>query len=537
MEPRYHASVTRRQNWIDALTTGAAAGLVAEALVLRMNPEITQQTRGVVLGMPLWASWGMLMVGVPLVIGLTVVQSIRRRDNRWLAPELTAAVFVVGSIMSAVNAKFHVHLLLGSANRVLVQDAVAWALAAVLALAGGWLTRRAGGGQRLRAAFTVFVLALPILRVVGVPTPPRQFLEVAARPLGTPTRPLVVVGLEGLDSEFLLTDAIGANLQTMARLREEGSRVRIEPHRPYLRWALWTSVATGTYPGQHGVKAHWGWDLPLVFPSTLRLLPWTPEGSRMILPWGLARRVPPPPSTVAPLWARLQASGVATAVFGWPGSWGDDPSLRPTSDLDRGVVLEPSMYASLEEALAPFADRRSEIWQAIERDQSRVDSACDAIAAGVDDVWIHLETLSLVRRYHEPLRRRHTRERRLMELVMELVDEQLGALLETTGPDAVVAVVSPYGLAPPGSLERLKRLFGGGGDWNMSAESCPDGLLVVLGEGVDVVVRGPKASPPDVAPTLCYLLGLPVAQYMEGSVLVDIIDPAFVAGHPLRVVD
>ncbi len=529
--------MTKRQIWIDALTAGAAAGLVAEVLVLRMNPEVTQETRGVIIGMPLWATWGMLMVGVPLLLGLAVMRSIRRREGRWLAPELTAAVFVVGSIMSAVNARYHVHLLLGSANRVLVQDAVAWALAAVLALAGGWLTRRAGGGGKLRAAFTVFVLVLPVLRVVVVPTPLRQYLEVPARPLGTPTRPLVVIGLEGLDSEFLLTDAIGANLSTMARLREEGSRVRIEPHRPYLRWALWTSLATGTYPGLHGVKAHWGWDLPMIFPSTLRLLPWSPEGSRMILPWGLARRVPPPPSTVAPLWARLRASDVQTAVFGWPGSWGDDPSLRPAPDSDRGVVVEPSMNASLEEALAPFAEGRSEIWDAVVRDQSRVDAAREAIAAGADNVWIHLETLSLVRRYHEPLRRRHTRERRLMELVMELVDQQLGELLETTGPDALVAVVSPYGLAPPGSFERLKRLFGGGGDWNMSAESCPDGLLVLLGEGVDVGVRGPKASPPDVAPTLCYLLGLPVSQYMEGSVLVDIIEPAFLAGHPLRVVD
>ncbi len=527
----------RRQIWIDALSAGAAAGLVAEALVLRMNPEVTQETRGVILGLPLWASWGMLMIGVPLLLGSVMMHSFRRRDDRWLAPEFTAAVFVAGSILCVVNARFHVHLLLGSANRVLVQDAVAWASAAVLALAGGWAVRRAGGSAKLRAAFTVFVLVLPVMRVVGVPTPPRQYLEVAARPLGTPVRPLVVIGLEGLDSEFLLTDAVGTNLPVMARLREEGSRVRIEPHRPYLRWALWTSLATGTYPGQHGVKAHWGWDLPLIFPSTLRLLPWTPEGSRMILPWGLARRVPPPPSTVAPLWARLQASDVATAVFGWPGSWGDDPSLRPAPEFAGGMILETSMNASLEEALAPFAEHRAEIWEAVARDQSRVDSAREAIVAGVGDVWIHLETLAVVRRHHEPLRRRHTRERRLVEVVMELVDQQLGGLLETAGPGAVVAVMSPYGLAPPGSFERLKRLFGGGGDWNMSAESCPDGLLVVLGENVDVAARGPKASPPDVAPTLCYLLGLPVAQYMEGSVLVDIITPAYLAGHPLRVVD
>ncbi len=529
--------VTHRQVWIDAMTTGAAAGLVAEALVLRMNPEVTQEMRGVIVGMPLWASWGMLMIGVPLLIILAVVQRLRRRDDQWLTPELTAAVFVIGSILSAVNASFHVHLLQGSAHRVLVQDAVAWAVSAVLALTGGWLVRRRGRGVKLRIGLTVFVLMLPVLRVVGVPTPPRQYLEVAANPLGNPTRPLLVIGLEGLDSKFLLTDAIGSNLPTLARLREDGSRVRIEPHRPYLRWALWTSVATGTYPGQHGVKAHWGWDLPLVFPKTLRLLPWTPEGSRVILPWGLAERVPPPPTTVAPLWARLEASDVSTAIFGWPGSWGGDPSLRPTPVFDRAFLLESSMNASLESALAPFPERRSQIWEAIVRDQARVDEARDLIAAGGDDVWVHLETLALVRRFHEPLRRRHARERRLMELVMELLDDQLGVLLDATRSDAVVAVVSPYGFAPPGSFERMKRLFGGGGKWQTSAESCPDGLLVVLGDGVNAAMRGPRATPPDVAPTLCYLLGLPVAQYMEGSVLVDIIEPTFLAEHPLRVVD
>lgn len=529
--------VTRRQIWIDAMTTGAATGLVAEGLVLRMNPEVTQEIRGVLIGLPLWASWGMLMVGVPLLIILAVVRRISRRDDRWLAPELTAAIFVIGSVLSAVNAKFHIHLLQGSAHRVLVQDAVAWALAAVLAVTAGWLARRYGGGQKVRIGISAFLLMLPILRVVGVPTPPRSYLEVAAKPLGTPSRPLLVIGLEGMDAKFLLTDAIGSNLPMLARLREDGSRVRIKPHRPYLRWALWTSVATGTYPGQHGVKAHWGWELPLIFPKTLRLLPWTPEGSRVILPWGLAERVPPPPTTVAPLWARLEASGVPSDVLGWPGSWGGDPSLRATPVFDRGIVLEPSMSASLEAALEPFPARRSQIWEAIVRDQGRVDGAREAIAAGAEDVWIHLETLAIVRHWHEPLRRRHTDERRLLELVMELLDQQLGTLFDVASPEAVVAVVSPYGFAPPGSFERLKRMFGGGGDWHTSAESCPDGLLVVLGGGVNAAMRGPRATPPDVAPTLCYLLGMPVAQYMEGSVLVDIIEPSFLTEHPLRVVD
>jgi hypothetical protein len=41
----------------------------------------------------------------------------------------------------------------------------------------------------------------------------------------------------------------------------------------------------------------------------------------------------------------------------------------------------------------------------------------------------------------------------------------------------------------------------------------------------------------DVAPTLCYLLGLPVAQYMEGDIIVDAIEAEYLASHLLRVVD
>ncbi len=521
----------------DALGAGAAAGLVAEALVLRMNPEVVQTVRGVLVGMPLWASWGMVMAGVPLLIGLVVLERLRPRSDRWAAPELFALVFAAAAILSTVNAKLHTMLLARTAHRILLQDAVAWSVAILLALIGGAVVRRLDGGRWARIIFSVLMLFIPMTRMTWAPTPLGQYLEVATRPLGEPARGLLVIGLEGLDAKVLLADSASSSYRSFEQLREEGARATLVPHRPYLRWALWTSAATGTYPGRHGVKEHRAWDLPMVFPETLRLLPWTPEGSRMILPWGLAEQMPPPPTSVPPLWARVRASGVATSVFGWPGSWGDDPALDPATELEAGTVLEASMGASLEAALEGFPERRSEIWAAIVRDQARVDAARAALAAGTGDVWIHLETLALARRYHEPLRLRHTQERRFLELVLELVDDQLGSLLGATDRTTLVAVVSPYGLAPPGPFERIKRLFGGGEEWHTSAESCPEGLFILLGEGVEPGRQVTEAHPPDVAPTLCYLLSLPVAQYMEGSVLVDAVDPDFLATHPLRVVD
>ena len=523
--------------WIDGLSAGAIAGLAAELLVLRVNPEVTQTLRGVFIGMPLWASWGMLMVGVPLIAAIALIQHLRRRPDLWLAPELSASIFLVAAVLSAVNARLHVRLVPGSAHRVIIQDAVAWIVACLLALGCGALVRRYAYERRYRVAFAIVMVMLPVVRMASMPTPTRQYLEVEAIPLGIPQRPLLVVGLEGFDSEVLLVDAASSSYPTLARLRDRGARVAVVPHRPHLNWALWTSTATGTYPGRHGVKSNRGWNLPLVFSDTLRLLPWTPEGSRMILPWGLSEQVSPPPATVAPLWARLRASGASTAVFGWPGSWDEDAARSMHPDIETGALLEATMSSSLEAALEPFPERRAQIWAAIIRDQARVDGARTALARGTANVWIHLEALSLARRFHEPLKSRHARERRLLELVMELVDEQLGTLLSETREDALIAVVSPYGLAPPGSFERIKRLLGGGDDWHTSAESNPDGILVLLGNAIDPGRRAAVANPPDVAPTLCYLLDLPVAQYMEGGVLVDAVAPAYLAEHPLRVVD
>ena len=62
-------------------------------------------------------------------------------------------------------------------------------------------------------------------------------------------------------------------------------------------------------------------------------------------------------------------------------------------------------------------------------------------------------------------------------------------------------------------------------------------MLILRGGGPLVPGSLPPSTLPDVVPTLCYLLDLPVAQYMEGRVIVDAVEPAYLAANPLRVVD
>jgi hypothetical protein len=531
---------TSIEPWVHALVAGAVTGLLAEVLVMRLNPEVTQSMGDVLVAVPLWATWGLVGGGLPLLALLALARRLRRGSGGWPAPELTAFVYLIAAVMSWVNADLHGGLLPEAGHRILRQDVVAWLLAGTLALVGGAVVRRAGSRTLYRVVFAILTLALPVLRLVWQPTPQRMPVEVVARPLGVPQRPLLVVGIEGLDSKVLLTHAGGGRYAAFDRIQSLGSWGPLHPQRPYLRRALWTSAATGTYPGRHGVKSHWGWRLGWFGDEPLRLLPWTPQGSRLILPWGVAKRVVPPPAAVPPLWERLRASGVPTTAVGWPGIWGPSVTMHEprTEEMAGGDADSSStILVPLSRSLAAFPDERELVWRSIERDRAVLRTALDAISSGSRNLWLQLEALSVTRRRLEPVLARHTREREVLDLTIALLDEQLAQLLDAVASDTLIALVSPYGLAPPNPWERLRRTIGIGSDWRTSAEDCPDGAVLLIGDGVPQGQRFAGAQMADLAPTLCYLLELPVAQYMEGRVVVEALDEEFLANHPLRVVD
>ena len=58
----------------------------------------------------------------------------------------------------------------------------------------------------------------------------------------------------------------------------------------------------------------------------------------------------------------------------------------------------------------------------------------------------------------------------------------------------------------------------------------------MAGAGVRPGASPANASVLDVAPTLLYLMGLPVARDMEGRILTEILDPAFARENPLTFI-
>ena len=105
----------------------------------------------------------------------------------------------------------------------------------------------------------------------------------------------------------------------------------------------------------------------------------------------------------------------------------------------------------------------------------------------------------------------------------EYADEMLGALIDEFG-DGTVIVCSDHGFEGP----KPGQLPGGINDHG------PIGILVMSGDAFRDGVRIPERSVRDVTPTILALCGLPVGDDMDGVVIEDAFEPAFLRSHPIR---
>jgi hypothetical protein len=478
-------------------------------------------------------SWGMVIVGVPLAVGRAVAARIAQRRRAAPAVWPLVSVVIIAAALSWVNADLHPEFLSDGGRRQLYQDAVWWVGMAVL-IVGLNRVRRRWPTRIVTAALLIVVPLVPLVRILGAPTILGRALEVRVGPLGSPANPLLVIGVESLDSALLLS--VGADRVNPAfeAVMGDGAWGPLDPFRPNLEGAHWTTLATGTLPRRHGVKRQEGWAYPLIIEGTFRTLPWTPQGSRLFLPWDRGIPVDPPASTIPPLWYRVEESGGTSAALNWPGQW---PEGQVVLEEPPGPSMPAEWRQLLEQALGEVETDGDAIRREAERDARFVAEAARLLRAGTTDVWLRLRLLKTSRRLLEPAGPADRRRRGALADLVHLVDRQVASLLEAAPDDTLVVIVSTTGMAPPDGWEAVLRFLGLGQDWRASATDCPDGILIVRGPGVAEGGSFAGARLEDLVPTLCYLMQLPVSQYMEGRVILDAVDPAMLSRYPLRVVD
>jgi hypothetical protein len=115
---------------------------------------------------------------------------------------------------------------------------------------------------------------------------------------------------------------------------------------------------------------------------------------------------------------------------------------------------------------------------------------------------------------------------RVLDDYYAYVDMLVGEAIASLREGDLLMVVSGFGMEPLTVGKRVLERVAGDPKFSGTHERGPDGFLLAYGTPV-VAARQSRGAVVDVAPTLLYFLGLPVARDMDGFARTDLFTQAF----------
>lgn len=411
-------------------------------------------------------------------------------------------------------------------------------------------------------------------------TPLEQLVR-SARPTGVK---VLIVGIDGLSWNVLDPLLAAGELPHFRRLIDDGAHGPLRSLKPMRSPSLWTTVATGKLPKDHGIVdfVHKWWE--------------DGKKHRVLMTSGDRK--------VLALWNILGPFGMSVGFDGWWTTWPAEPvrgwmlSDRMTrtrwtewseGNADtaqaypqelaqelRPLVVDP-MHPPIEElqALAQFTPAEMDEMLAAKVPiyahglsvlkfgyctQRSYEHFADAmLRRGQPD----LTGVFLIANdpashtfwhYYQPDKFHgvdRTTAHRLGTVIPNMSrhnDAELGRLLEMIDPRTVVMIISDHGFRASGTVPHLQSASDFKQWFSNELLKSKTNETVAIGQsghhsidGVFIAAGGPlkrgvtvKASLLDIAPTALALMGLPVPEDMPGKVLVDLIRSEFLNQHPVR---
>jgi predicted AlkP superfamily phosphohydrolase/phosphomutase len=437
-------------------------------------------------------------------------------------------------------------------------------------------------GRAVSAAIVVLACASAVVVPLALRpphAPPPHPVPVATETV-QPARRVILVGLDGIGPEQLREGIASGSLPACARIVKRGAHGPLATLRPTEGPPIWTTIVTGQLPRDHGVKSFATYRLR-GSDTVFELLP---KGAfvRLLERAGLVSTSPVTSNSRRrrALWNALNAFGISTGLVR---IWGTHPTervqgfmlshyfhvLRHQPTGAAATLHPPDLLAEVSARavdaddvdralLSQFLDtpaegdasgrlRRDLVERALAPDVT-YHRAGDVLRAAYDPAFFatYYYGLDVVGhgflRFAQPDRfgdvtppdvRRYGP---VLERYAALLDGWIGEAAQALRPGDVLLVVSGYGMEPVPLWRRaLGGLVGESGP-SGSHSGAPDGFLLAIGDGVrpGAVIRG--ASVLDVAPTILYLMGLPVARDMGGRVLTEVLEDEFAWSHPLTFI-
>jgi hypothetical protein len=401
-----------------------------------------------------------------------------------------------------------------------------------------------------------------------VPSPPESGVTRAAVHVDDLPGPGVrLILLDGASLEYILPRVAEGRLPNFARLLDKGARMDLATVRPTQPDTVWASVATGMYPSKNGVRSA-GLYYAKSDDRGVDLLPDYCLAHALVR-LGFVRDEPLTSSAwrARPLWEILSDAGISVGIVRWPLTYPAPPVhgfvvsdrfhqlVGSISAFDR-AAYPPEALQLLQEAVAtsrlsdpaaragsePRATQPPEV-SAMDRDRLYTRAMQALVASGrprftalrydgldtVGHYYLRYAQPRLVRGVPEEERRRFWQ---VVDHYYTYIDGEIGASMDSLASGDLLVVISGFGMQPLNPVKRALGRLLGDPDFSGTHERAPDGFLLAYGAAADPGRRR-RGSLVDVAPTLLYFLGLPVARDMDGFARADLFSRAFKEERPI----
>ena len=571
----------------NAILAGLLGGVYVAILFLQLNPHLPLDPVRL---------WPLLVVVIgfysvnlaALFYALIVLRQFLSRaplSPGWLSLRLLAWLGATASAGAALlmwlNARGLRTAVAEEAARRLAVGGVAMALCA-LALLAIAVVHYSFGRRGSVVGASLFTLA--IIASVTLPITARG--RATERPLGaypfdvgswmvpdSGSSRVAMLLLDGASLDYITLATAEGRLPNFGRMLDSGAAMHLSTLQPTQPEPVWATVATGVFPPKHGVISSSTYAAGESMPP-IELLPDHCFAQALVYLGFLTEHPASSGSLRArPLWSVLSGHGVPVGVVGWPLTHPVQPvfgflvSDRFHVATDPGGDPDPATAAYPEEAVAIGAAAMQEVsgegpgGVLVDDEEGALPPQGPVAPIWRDQVYARLadvlrerftDTRLMAVRYrgldlaghrflpsNPPMSFEAAGEERSagdsLEGYYRLVDEEVGATLDLIGPDDLLLVVSGFGMEPVSVAKRLLARAIGDPAATGTHEAAPDGFLLAYGASVESG-RRPRGAVVDVAPTVLYYLGVPVARDVDGVARTDIFTSAFTDPRPLTFV-
>lgn len=353
---------------------------------------------------------------------------------------------------------------------------------------------------------------------------------------------VLLIGWDAADWKFLTPLMDQGLMPNLQKLVEGGVKGRLATLDPPLSPTLWTSIATGKRPYQHGIHGFTEPD-----PSGKGIRPIYSSNRKVKAIWNILTQRNMK-SNVVGWWPSHPAepiNGVMVSNFyqragvplgkPWPLMNG---TVHPADLSDTFAKLRIHPHELTEAHVLPFVPEARKVDQRVDQHLqtlAKIIADCSTIQSAATYVLDHTEwDFTAVyfdaidhfchgfMKYHPPHREHISKKD--FELYKNVVnggcifhDMMLGRQMEMIDEDTTVVLISDHGFHP----DHNRPVDIPNEPAGPAIEHSPYGIIVMNGPGIkkDDLIFG--ASLLDITPTILTLFGLPVAEDMDGKVLVD----------------